>query len=97
MTNCATPKASAGISTMVTMSGSQLANPPERATAGEGAFSAFSSGLTSSSGMKSVLQIHEVLENFIARGYSLGVCLEAALRSNEVGELAGQVHVGHFQ
>src|ERR1700739_3956585 len=97
MTNPATPKASAGMSTMIIMSGSHALKPPDEAATGAVAPSAFSSVLTSSSGMKLVLQIDGGLKDVVARRDGLSVGLEAALCGDEVRKLGGQVHIGHFQ
>src|SRR5580658_3761778 len=96
MTYCATPKASAGISSMVTTSGIHVLKPPDDGAAGAGGASTASSGLLSSSGMELVLQIHQILKNFVARADRLRIRFKTTLRGNQVRKLAGQIHVRHF-
>src|SRR3954470_6038705 len=43
------------------------------------------------------LQVHELLEDLVARGDDAAVGLEATLGDDQVGELLGQVDVRHLQ
>ena len=43
------------------------------------------------------LEVHQLLQDLVRGGDDAGVGLEAALGDDPVGELLGQVHVGHFQ
>src|SRR5450756_178568 len=80
MTNLVMPNASAGIRTMLTISGSQAFAAPAAAGA---AAAPSPSGLFFSSAIKSEVQVDERLENFIARGDDLAVGFIGALRGDE--------------
>src|SRR5882762_3481555 len=108
MRNLVVAKASTGMSTTVTMSGSQawspLPEPPLAASSLPAADLAPSaSGLAPSAFFSdiadpgSAFQVHQLLEHLITGGDDARVGLVGALRDDEVGKLAGQIDVGQLQ
>src|SRR5262245_11296322 len=103
MRNLVVAKASAGMSTTVTMSGNHALKPPDPDAA-----SAWPAALASPSGFpsaflsdianqRSALQVDQFLEHLIAGGDDARVGLVSPLRGNQVGQLRRQIDVGQFQ